>query len=120
MAVSNTKWPASYCEKSLFFIPLGTTSTTTTVILNKFRGELNLLVQGLLELLWTVYSEEKLQPCLKLRNFENPFSKNKSVGLKNTMPQKGLKFAPVHKEMRSINFPFPYEDDSRAVMDVKC
>ena len=29
--------------------------------------------QGLLELLWTVYSEGKLQPCLKLRNFQNPF-----------------------------------------------
>ena len=47
-------------------------------------------MQGLLELLWTVYSEEKLQPCLKLRNFENPFSKNKSVSLENTMPQKGF------------------------------
>ena len=35
--------------------------------------------QGLLELLWTVYSEEKL--CLKLRNFQNPFDKHKSVGL---------------------------------------
>ena len=37
--------------------------------------------QGLLELLWTVYSEEKLQSCLKLRNFQNPFNKDKSVGL---------------------------------------
>ena len=26
----------------------------------------------------------------------------------------------THKEMRSINFPFPYEDGSRAVMGVKC
>ena len=26
--------------------------------------------KGLLELLWTVYSEEELQSCLKLRNFE--------------------------------------------------
>ena len=26
----------------------------------------------------------------------------------------------AHKEMRSINFPFPYEDDSSAVMGVKC
>ena len=35
--------------------------------------------QGLLELLRTVYS--KLQSCLKLRNFQNPFDKDKSVGL---------------------------------------
>ena len=26
----------------------------------------------------------------------------------------------TNKEMRSINFPFPYEDGSRAVMGVKC
>ena len=39
------------------------------------------LLQGLLKLLWTVYSEGKLQSCLKLRNCQNPFSKNKSVGL---------------------------------------
>ena len=39
--------------------------------------------QGLLESLWTVYSEGKSQSCLKLRNFQNPFSfnKDKSVGL---------------------------------------
>ena len=37
--------------------------------------------QGLLKLLWTVYSEGKLQSCLKLRNFQNPFNKDKSVGL---------------------------------------
>ena len=37
--------------------------------------------QGLLELLWTVYSEGKLQSCLKLRNFQNPFDTDKSVGL---------------------------------------
>ena len=37
--------------------------------------------QGLLKLLWTVYSEGKLQSCLKLRNFQNPFSKDRSVGL---------------------------------------
>ena len=29
--------------------------------------------QGLLKLLWTVYSEGKLQSCLKLRNFQNPY-----------------------------------------------
>ena len=29
-------------------------------------------------------------------------------------------FKLAHKEMRSINFPFPYEDDSSAVMGVKC
>ena len=39
------------------------------------------LVQALLELLWMVYSEGKLQSCLKLRNFQNPFNKDKSVGL---------------------------------------
>ena len=38
-------------------------------------------IQGLLKLLWTVYSEGKLQSCLKLRNFQNPFNKDKSVGL---------------------------------------
>ena len=38
------------------------------------------LVQGLLKLLWTVYSEEKLQSCLQLRNFQNPFNKDKTVG----------------------------------------
>ena len=37
--------------------------------------------QGLLKLLWTVYSEGKLQSCLKLRNFQNPFNKDKSGGL---------------------------------------
>ena len=40
-----------------------------------------LSMQGLLELLWTVYSERKLKSCLKLRNFQNPFNKDKSVGL---------------------------------------
>ena len=39
------------------------------------------LNQGLLKLLWTVYSEGKLQSCLKLRNFQTPFNKDKSVGL---------------------------------------
>ena len=37
--------------------------------------------QGLLELLWMVYSKGKLQSCLKLRNFQNPtLNKDKSVG----------------------------------------
>ena len=33
-----------------------------------------------------------------------------------------LHISPIctHKEMRFINFPFPYEDGSRAVMGVKC
>ena len=35
--------------------------------------------QDLLELLWTVYSEEKLQSFLELTNFQNPFNKDKSV-----------------------------------------
>jgi hypothetical protein len=37
------------------------------------------LGQGLLKLLYTVYSEGK--SCLRLRNFQNPFNKDKSVGL---------------------------------------
>ena len=37
-----------------------------------------------------IYSEEKLQSWLKLRNFQNPFNKDKTVGHK-----KGLKFALV-------------------------
>ena len=32
--------------------------------------------QGLLRFLWTVYSERKLQSCLKLRHFHNSFNKN--------------------------------------------
>ena len=39
------------------------------------------LTQWLLKLLWTVYSEEKLQSCFKLRNFQSPINKDKSVGL---------------------------------------
>ena len=57
-----------------------------------------MLVQKLLKLLWTVYSEETLQSCLKLRNFQNPFNKTKTVGLKAipcTKSLKGLKFAPI-------------------------
>ena len=30
-----------------------------------------------------VYSEGKLQSCLKVRNFQNPFNKDKSVGLED-------------------------------------
>ena len=45
-----------------------------------------ILGQGLLKLLWTVYLEGKLQTCLKLRNFQNQFDKNKSVG--HTMHKK--------------------------------
>ena len=37
------------------------------------------IAQGLLKLFWTVYSEGKLQSCLKLRNFQNPLNKDKSV-----------------------------------------
>ena len=40
-----------------------------------------MIIQGLLELLWMVYLEEKLQSCLKLRNFQSHFHKVKSVGL---------------------------------------
>ena len=35
--------------------------------------------QDQLELLWTVYSEEKLQSFLELTNFQNHFNKDKSV-----------------------------------------
>ena len=35
-------------------------------------------IQGQLKLLWTVYSEEKLQSCLKLRNFHNHSNMNKT------------------------------------------
>ena len=38
--------------------------------------------QGLLELFWSVYSEGKLpSSCSKLRKFQNPLKKDKSVGL---------------------------------------
>ena len=37
-----------------------------------------ILIQGVLKL---VYSEGKLQSCLKLRNFQNLLDKDKSVGL---------------------------------------
>ena len=40
-----------------------------------------MLLQGLLKLLWMVYSAGKLQSCLKLRNFENPYNEDISVGL---------------------------------------
>ena len=49
--------------------------------------------QGLLKLLWTVYSYGKLQSCLQIRNLQNPFSKNKSVDIPCT--KKGLKFADL-------------------------
>ena len=48
---------------------------------NSTYRKVNTAKQGLLKLLWTVYSEGKLQSCLKLRNFQNPFNKDKSVGL---------------------------------------
>ena len=44
------------------------------------QSKIGMNIQGLLKLLWTVYSEGKLQSCLKLRN-QNPFNKDKSVGL---------------------------------------
>jgi hypothetical protein len=40
-------------------------------------GVADTLEQGLLELLWTVFSEEKLPSRLKLRNLQNPFHKKK-------------------------------------------
>ena len=38
--------------------------------------------EGLIELLCTVHSEERLQSCIKLRNFETAFNKDKSVDRK--------------------------------------
>ena len=39
---------------------------------------------------------EKLQSCLELRNFQTPFNKEKSVGLKDIpCSKKGLNFALV-------------------------
>jgi hypothetical protein len=58
--------------------------------------------QGLLKLLWTVYSEGKLQSCLKLRNFQNPFKCDKSNCL---VHKKGLKFALV-LELAKLNFSY--------------
>ena len=49
--------------------------------LQGFCGHLFHETQGLLELLWTVYSEEKLQSYLKLRIFQSPFNKDNSVCL---------------------------------------
>ena len=60
-------------------------------------------IQGLLKLLWTVYSEEKLQSCLKWRNFQKPSSKDKSI--RQTMDKKGLKFAPV-VELAKLKFTY--------------
>ena len=50
-----------------------------------------------------VYSEGKLQSCLKLRNFQNPSSKDKSI--RHTMDKKGLKFAPV-LELAKLKFTY--------------
>ena len=64
-------------------------------------------VQGLLELLWTVESEGKLQSCLKLRNFHNPFNKDKPVGLYSLWSKRRyvLKFALV-VELAELNFTY--------------
>ena len=60
-----------------------------TMVMLRFR-------QGLLKLLWRVYSEGKLKSCLKLRNFQNPFNKDNSVGLEDIpCTIKGPKFALV-------------------------
>ena len=62
--------------------------------LGQLSLKLGYLMQGLLELLWTVYSEEELQSCLKFKIFETPFNKGKSE-IRNTIHKKGLKFAPA-------------------------
>ena len=62
--------------------------------------------QGQLVLFWTVYSEEKLQSCLKLRNFQNPFDKVKTVGpLEIPCTKKDLKFAPI-VELANLKFTY--------------
>ena len=47
----------------------------------KAGSKIFIIMQGLLELLWTVYFEGKSQSCLTLRNFQTPFNKDKLVGL---------------------------------------
>ena len=44
-----------------------------------FNPSVNLGKTYVLELLWTVYSEEKLHSFLELTNFQNHFNKDKSV-----------------------------------------
>ena len=44
------------------------------------------MMQGLLKLLWTVYSEGKLQSCLNLRNFQN--LRISQVSIRHTMHKK--------------------------------
>ena len=61
--------------------------------------------QGLLELLWMVYSEGKLQPCLKLRNFQNPINKDSFPCIRHTMHKKGLTLALV-VELAKLNFDY--------------
>ena len=50
------------------------TETNCSEIGHVHYGNTGYVVQGLLELLWTVCSEEKLQSCLKSRKFQNPFN----------------------------------------------
>jgi hypothetical protein len=61
------------------------------------------LSQGLLELPRT---EGKLQSCLELRIFQNPFNKDKSVGLWDIpCTKKGLKFELV-VELAKLNLTY--------------
>ena len=62
-------------------------------------------MQGLLELLWTVYSEEILKSCLKLRNFQNPLKRISRRSIRNTEYKKGLKFPPV-LELAKLKFTY--------------
>ena len=75
-------------------------------------GPVSAFSQGLLELLWTVYSEGRLQSFLRLRNFQNPFNKDKSLGTK-----KGLKFAPVVERVSEAKFYFNITVTSGQTLD---
>ena len=59
-----------------------------------FNPSVNLGKTYVLELLWTVYSEEKLQSFLELTNFQNHFNKDKSV-VKKTKAGPGYDEIPL-------------------------
>jgi len=60
-----------------------------------------MLLQGLLKLLWTVYSEGKLQSCLKLRNFQDPFNKDKSVKTYHAQKRHRMKFLRNYENIQN-------------------
>ena len=67
----------------------------------KFHNSFSTTYHDSKEVLWTVYSERKLHSCLTLKFFQNPFNKDKSVGLyKIPRTKKDLKFAPAACRVR--------------------